>query len=115
MARRPLEREPIYLDGGRRTTQLMRDWLGGCRVTKIPIDEIIADIVADRITVEEAAQRILPFVDRITFDPKKIPSGQRYRLFQLNEAVARAKLKSKLPQDPFNDQSGSAPHSRGTT
>jgi hypothetical protein len=30
VARRPLERERIYLDGGRRTTQLMRDSLGGC-------------------------------------------------------------------------------------
>jgi len=29
VARRPLEREPVYLDGGRRTTQLMRDSLGG--------------------------------------------------------------------------------------
>ena len=29
MARRPLERERAYLDGGRRTTQLMRDSLGG--------------------------------------------------------------------------------------
>jgi hypothetical protein len=29
VARRPLEREGIYLDGGRRTTQLMRDSLGG--------------------------------------------------------------------------------------
>ena len=29
MARRPLEREQVYLDGGRRTTQLMRDSLGG--------------------------------------------------------------------------------------
>ena len=28
MARRPLERERIYRDGGRRTTQLMRDSLG---------------------------------------------------------------------------------------
>ena len=84
-------------------------------MTKIPIDEIIADIVADRITVEEAAQRILPFVDRITFDPKKIPSGQRYRLFQLNEAVLRARLKSKPPEDPFNEKRGPAPHSRGTT
>jgi len=28
VARRPLERERIYLDGGRRTTQLMRDSLG---------------------------------------------------------------------------------------
>jgi hypothetical protein len=28
VARRPLEREPVYLDGGRRTTQLMRDSLG---------------------------------------------------------------------------------------
>ena len=28
MARRPLERERVYLDGGRRTTQLMRDSLG---------------------------------------------------------------------------------------
>ena len=31
MARRPLEREPLYLDGGRRTTQLMRDSLGRAR------------------------------------------------------------------------------------
>ncbi len=29
MARRPPEREEVYLDGGRRTTQLMRDSLGG--------------------------------------------------------------------------------------
>jgi hypothetical protein len=29
VARRPLERERIYLDGGRRTTQLMRDSLDG--------------------------------------------------------------------------------------
>jgi len=29
VARRPLEREGVYLDGGRRTTQLMRDSLGG--------------------------------------------------------------------------------------
>jgi hypothetical protein len=29
VARRPLEREGLYLDGGRRTTQLMRDSLGG--------------------------------------------------------------------------------------
>ncbi len=29
MARRPLERERIYLDGGRRTTQLIRNSLGG--------------------------------------------------------------------------------------
>jgi hypothetical protein len=29
VARRPLEREGICLDGGRRTTQLMRDSLGG--------------------------------------------------------------------------------------
>ena len=29
MARRPLDRERIYLDGGRRTTQLMRVSLGG--------------------------------------------------------------------------------------
>jgi hypothetical protein len=28
VARRPLERELVYLDGGRRTTQLMRDSLG---------------------------------------------------------------------------------------
>ena len=28
MARRPLEKEGLYLDGGRRTTQLMRDSLG---------------------------------------------------------------------------------------
>jgi len=28
VARRPLERERIDLDGGRRTTQLMRDSLG---------------------------------------------------------------------------------------
>jgi len=28
VARRPLEREEVYLDGGRRTTQLMRDSLG---------------------------------------------------------------------------------------
>ena len=28
MARRPLEREQVCLDGGRRTTQLMRDSLG---------------------------------------------------------------------------------------
>ena len=84
-------------------------------MSKIAIDDIIADMFADRITVEEAAQRILPFVGRTTFDQTMIPPGQRYRLFQLNEAVARAKLKSKLPQDPFNDQSGSAPHSRGTT
>jgi hypothetical protein len=28
VARRPLEREQVYLDGGRRTTQLMRDSLG---------------------------------------------------------------------------------------
>jgi hypothetical protein len=31
VARRPLEREPIYPDGGRRTTQLMRDSLGSYR------------------------------------------------------------------------------------
>jgi len=31
VARRPLEREQICLDGGRRTTQLMRDSLGGSR------------------------------------------------------------------------------------
>jgi len=84
-------------------------------VTKIAIDDIIADLVADRITVEEAAQRILPFVGQITFDSSKIPSGQRYRLIQLNDAVRRARLKSKPPQDPFNDQGNSAPHSRGTT
>ena len=29
MARRPLEKEHLYLDGGRRTTQLMRDSLDG--------------------------------------------------------------------------------------
>jgi hypothetical protein len=29
VARRPLEREGLYLDRGRRTTQLMRDSLGG--------------------------------------------------------------------------------------
>jgi hypothetical protein len=29
VARRPLEREQVYLDGGRRTTQLMRDSLDG--------------------------------------------------------------------------------------
>jgi hypothetical protein len=29
LAWRPLERERIYLDGGRRTPQLMRDSLGG--------------------------------------------------------------------------------------
>jgi hypothetical protein len=28
VAQRPLEREPVFLDGGRRTTQLMRDSLG---------------------------------------------------------------------------------------
>jgi len=31
VARRPLEREGVCLDGGRRTTQLMRDSLGGTR------------------------------------------------------------------------------------
>jgi len=31
VARRPLEREGVYLDGGRRTTQLMRDSLGSSR------------------------------------------------------------------------------------
>ena len=31
MARRPLETEQVYLDGGRRTTQLMRDSLGRTR------------------------------------------------------------------------------------
>ena len=29
VARRPLDKEGVYLDGGRRTTQLMRDSLGG--------------------------------------------------------------------------------------
>ena len=81
---------------------------------KMPIDDIIADIIADRITVEEAAQRILPFVGGITFDQTKIPPGQRYRLFQLNEAVLRARLKGKSLQNPFNDQGGPAPRSRGT-
>jgi hypothetical protein len=33
VARRPLERERVYLDGGRRTTQLMRDSLGSNRDT----------------------------------------------------------------------------------
>jgi len=33
VARRPLERERVYRDGGRRTTQLMRDSLGGTRMT----------------------------------------------------------------------------------
>jgi hypothetical protein len=84
-------------------------------VSKIAIDDIIADMFADRITVEEAAQRILPFVGPTTFDQTKIPPGQRYRLFQLNEAVLRARLKSKPPEDPFNEQRGPAPHSRGTT
>ncbi|HET7250521.1 MAG TPA: hypothetical protein VFI79_11785 [Gemmatimonadales bacterium] len=32
MARRPLEKEQVHLDGGRRTTQLMRDSLGGATV-----------------------------------------------------------------------------------
>ena len=36
MARRPLERERVYLDGGRRTTQLMRDSLGGTPVQTPP-------------------------------------------------------------------------------
>ena len=35
MARRPLEGEQIYLDGGRRTTQLMRDSLGGVPLTRV--------------------------------------------------------------------------------
>ena len=34
MARRPLERERISLDGGRRTTQLMRDSLGSMLMTQ---------------------------------------------------------------------------------
>jgi hypothetical protein len=93
----------------------MRDSLGGCRVPKIPIDDIIADMVAERITAEEAAQRILPFVDGITFDQSKIPPGQRFRLFELNEAVLRARLKSKSAQEPLDDQRGPAPQSRGTT
>ena len=84
-------------------------------MSKIPIDDILADMFADRITVEEAAQRILSIAGRTTFDQSTIPSGQRYRLFQLNEAVLRARLKSKPPEDLFNDQPGSAPHSRGTT
>jgi len=84
-------------------------------VSKIAIDDIIADMFADRITGEEAAQRILPFVGRTTFDQTKVPPGQRYRLFQLNEAVLRARLKSKPSEHPFKEQHGPAPHWRGTT
>ena len=35
MARRPLEKELVHLDGGRRTTQLMRDSLGSKRMHRI--------------------------------------------------------------------------------
>ena len=35
MARRPLERERIYLDSGRHTTQLMRDALGNARAPRM--------------------------------------------------------------------------------
>jgi len=37
VARRPLEREQVYLDGGRRTTQLMRDSLGSATSDPSPI------------------------------------------------------------------------------
>jgi ankyrin repeat protein len=50
MARRPLERERICLDGGRRTTQLMRDSLGGT-VSSIPpqlFDELVDAAERDR-------------------------------------------------------------------
>jgi len=36
VARRPLEREQIYLDGGRRTMQLMRDSLGSGSMRSSP-------------------------------------------------------------------------------
>ena len=39
VARRPLEREPVYLDGGRRTTQLMRDSLGS-RMTELRVNAL---------------------------------------------------------------------------
>jgi hypothetical protein len=116
VARRPPERERVSLDCGRRKPQLKGNPLGGCRVPKISIDEIFADIIAGRITVEEAAQRILPFVGRTTLDVSKIPSGQRYRLHEVNLAVRRALLRNQPPHNPSADKGGSAaPNSGGTT
>ena len=66
MARRPLEREEVYLDGGRRTTQLMRDSLGG-GTTKMPARALILRILLVLCGVETPLAAILairgfPFV-----------------------------------------------------
>ena len=58
MARRPLEREQVYLDGGRRTTQLMRDSLGSTAHTMtlrilvtVGLVLICASVLADPYSV----------------------------------------------------------------
>ena len=55
MARRPLEREGIYLDRGRRTTQLMRDSLGSpLEVTMIAV--IFATILSSTSLQQQGSQ-----------------------------------------------------------
>jgi hypothetical protein len=49
VARRPLEKEGLYLDGGRRTTQLMRDSLG---------TPAMHDSDSDRAEFDKECQRV---------------------------------------------------------
>ncbi len=64
MARRPLEREPICLDGGRRTPQLMRDSLGRKpTMDSTPISKTTRLGVGTRLPIAIAAYlaRVLAF------------------------------------------------------
>ena len=60
MARRPLEREQVYLNGGRRTTQLMRDSLGSIAMDYFdPSQPANSDAYAD---VRDAVAKVCPEV-----------------------------------------------------
>ena len=65
MARRPLEREPVDLDGGRRTTQLMRDSLGSGHASTLIMDDQIPRL---QNLVGEQLSSVIFVADYVQFD-----------------------------------------------
>ncbi len=88
MARRPLERERIDLDGGRRTTQLIRDSLGGKAMEQAAILAVclmtsLATGVAESALPGKPASHLRPAraEPRLQFTTREVHGPSRPRAF----------------------------------
>ena len=127
MARRPLERERVRLDGGRRTKQLMRDSLGGLHIMNrarhltlaIPVTLVACHL--DRLANEPPRPvpplaQVAPVIDSASLGTT-VPRVDHVALRNLGAGQVQwiAHVKNRAPWLALGDSTGFAPDSIGLT